>query len=183
MNSSTTFLVSTFLSLTLCGTAAAQHSTGTATRTQHSIAQRDRAPRPRPARGELRRFLRALQLSDAQKSVALEQARAADPIAHSARVESAKIRADALRDHPGDRAGAREEMRGRMKELRQRTLEQLRPFARTVLSTLTPEQRTKLAEAAKKRGKTLDEDRLEKITSWLLTRPAVRGRLERRTTR
>src|SRR5262249_38908359 len=147
MNTSRTFLGGTFLTLILCGDAAAQNSTGKEIRTQQPVA-----PRHRPARGELRRFLRALHLSDAQKAVALEQARAADPIARSARVEAAKIRAGALRAHPDDRAAAREEMRGRLKDLRQRTLEQIRPLAKRVLSTLTPEQRTKLADAAKKHG-------------------------------
>jgi hypothetical protein len=183
MNTSRILFGSAFLSLILCGTAAAQHSTGTGTRTQQPVAQRPGAPKKRPARGELRRFLRALQLSDSQKAVALEQARAADPIAHAARVEAAKIRAEALRAHPGDRDAAREEMRGRMKDLRERTLEQLRPLAKRVLSTLTPEQRTKLADAARKHGRTVDEDRVEKVTSWLLTQPGVRGRLERRASR
>jgi hypothetical protein len=48
---------------------------------------------------------------------------------------------------------------------------------------LTPEQRTKLADAAKKRGRTVDESRMENVTSWLLTQPGVRGRLERPATR
>jgi Spy/CpxP family protein refolding chaperone len=178
MNTSRTLFGSSLLALILCGAAAAQNTTGTETRIQQPVA-----PRHRHARGELRRFLRTLQLSDAQKSVALEQARAADPIAHSARVEASRIRAQALRDHPEDRAAAREEMRGQLKNLRQQTLEQLRPLAKRVLSTLTPEQRTKLADAAKKRGRTVDESRMENVTSWLLTQPGVRGRLERPATR
>jgi hypothetical protein len=70
-----------------------------------------------------------------------------------------------LRAHPGDREAAREEMRGKLKELRERTFTELRPLAQRVISTLTPEQRAKLVEAAKRRGRTLDEARLEKLTA------------------
>jgi hypothetical protein len=179
MNANKTALVSAFLTLLLAGTATAQNQTGVETRTPGPTAGKHAGGRL-GRRTELHRFLRTLKMTDAQRSVALDQARAADPIARSARTEAAKIRADALRAHPEDRAAARAEMKGKMKDLRERTLTELRPLAQRVLSTLTPEQRTKLADAAKKHGRTLDEARLEKITSWMLTRPKLAHRLEKR---
>ena len=125
-----------------------------------------------------RRLLESLQATASQRAVALEAARAAAPIARAARIEAARIRAEALAEHPDDRAAARKEMRERMRELRRRTLADLAPHASRVLATLTPEQRQKLADAATARGRTLDEERLVKLTSFLLTRPARLTRLE-----
>jgi Spy/CpxP family protein refolding chaperone len=182
MNANKTFIVSALFTL-FAATATAQNQTpknqtGVETKTPRPAAGRHAGGRI-GRRTELHRFLRTLKMTDAQRSVALDQARAADPIARSARAEAAKIRAEALRAHPDDRAAARAEMKGKLKDLRERTLADLKPLAQRVLSTLTPEQRTKLADAAKKRGRTLDEARLEKMTSWLLTRPRLAHRLEK----
>ncbi len=177
MNTNKTFLVSAFFTL-FAAAATAQNQTGVETRTPRSTAGRHVGGRI-GRRAELRRFLRTLKMTEAQRAVARDEARAADPIARSARTEAAKIRAEALRAHPGDRAAAGQEMKSKMKDLRERTLTELRPLAQRVLSTLTPEQRTKLADAAKKRGRTLDERRLERITSWLLTRPKLAHRTAR----
>jgi hypothetical protein len=130
-------------------------------------------------RGELRRFLRSLDATDAQREVAREEARAAAPISHAARLEGRAIRIEALREHPGDRAAARESARPKIRELRERTLTGLRPLAQKVVATLTPDQRKKLEDAARARGKDLDEARLEKLVSWLLTRPGTLAHLER----
>src|SRR5258705_5612675 len=144
MSSKLSFLSTPLFALILCGSAAAQH-----------------APR---------RLLHSLHATEAQRAIAREEAHAARPIARDARVEAAKIRAEALRAHPGDREAARNEMRAKLKDLRQRTFAELQPLAQRVLSTLTPEHRTKLVEAAKRRGRTLDDARLEKLTAMWLAR-------------
>lgn len=130
------------------------------------------------ARAGILRLLESLEATDAQRAVALEAARAAEPIARAARSEAARIRVEVLAKHPDDRKAARSEMKERVVELRQKTLAELAPHAGRVLATLTPEQRQKLADAATSRGRTLDEERLVKITSFLLTRPATVPRLE-----
>lgn len=130
------------------------------------------------AREGIQRLLESLQATESQRAVALEAARAAEPIAQSARSEAARIRTEVFAKHGKDRAAAREEMKQRTQELRQKTLAELAPHAGRVLATLTPEQRKKLDDAATARGKTLDEARLVKITSFLLTRPATVQRLE-----
>ena len=135
------------------------------------------------AREGIARLLESLQATDAQRAVALESARAAEPVAREARSEAARIRMEVLAKHGGDRAAARAEMRERIQELRQRTLAALEPHAKRILSTLTPEQRAKLTEAATKRGRTLDDERLVKITSFLLTRPMTVPTLEAKPAR
>ena len=130
-------------------------------------------------RGELRRFLRKLDATDAQRATALEEARAARPIARAARLEGREIRVEARREHPGDRDAARATARERLRDLRQRTLASLQPLARKVVATLTPDQRKTLEDAARARGKELDAARLEKLVSWLLTRPGTLARLEK----
>ena len=130
-------------------------------------------------RGELRRFLRKLDATDAQRATALEQARAAKPIARAARLEGREIRIEARREHPGDREAARATARERIRDLRERTLASLEPLARKVVATLTPDQRKKLEDAARARGKELDAARLEKLVSWLLTRPGTLAHLEK----
>jgi hypothetical protein len=130
-------------------------------------------------RGELRRFLKSLDATEAQRAVALEQARAAGPIARGARLEGRQIRIEARHDHPGDRAAARAAARPRIRELRERTLASLQPLSQKILASLAPEQRKKLEDAARARGREFDEARLEKIVSWLLTRPRSLTHLEK----
>jgi hypothetical protein len=130
-------------------------------------------------RGELRRFLRKLGASDAQRAVALEQARAAGPIARAARLEGREIRVESRREHPNDREAARAEARERIHDLRERTLASLQPLARKVVATLSPDQRKTLEDAARARGKELDAARLEKLVSWLLTRHGTLAHLQK----
>jgi hypothetical protein len=184
MNTKTALLATAFLALTLGSSASAQSSTETQGRRPPAPEARHPRLRERTARrGELHRFIRSLGLSDSQRAVALEEAKAAEPIARSARTEAMKIRTEARRTHPDDRAAAREDARPKLKDLRERTLASLRPLAQRMLSTLTPEQRARITESAKKRGRTIDENRLEDITSWLLTRPRTVQRLERHVQR
>jgi Spy/CpxP family protein refolding chaperone len=145
-------------------------------------------PAPTPAerpharahpRGELRTFLKKLDATEAQRQLALEEARAARPIAREARIEGARIRAEAMRAHPGDRAAARADARAKIRELRERTLDSLRPHAQKVLGSLSPDQRKTIEDAARARWKEPSEDRIEKVVSWLLTRPGAVARIRK----
>ena len=137
------------------------------------------SPVERPAhphfRGGIRTFLKRLDATDAQRQVALDEARAAQPIAHDARVEGLRIRAEARSAHPNDPAAARAAARPKLRELRERTLDTLRPHAQRVLASLTADQWKKIDDAARARGKEPSQERLEKVVSWLLTRPALRA--------
>jgi hypothetical protein len=188
MNGRTKWIGIGLLALTLGGAASAAQGIGgrRVFRGEHA-ARRALARHPRLARAirakaqareGIQRLLDSLAATDAQRAVALEAARAAEPIARQARAEALAIRSEVLAQHGGDRQAAREEMRERIGELRQRTLASLAPHAQAVLATLTPEQRAKLDEAAARRGRTLDEERLLRITSYLLTRPATVAKLE-----
>jgi hypothetical protein len=145
-----------------------------ATPTQTPVPSPVERPAHRHGRGELGRFLKKLDVTDAQRQLVLDEARAAAPIAHDARVEGLRIRADAQRANPNDPAAARAAARPKLLDLRERTLDSLRPLARRVLASLSADQRKTIEDAARARGKTPSEDRLEKVVSWLLTRPAAR---------
>jgi hypothetical protein len=193
MNGKTIWSLTLTLALSIGGVAVASPAPGgKLARTEETRMQRllDRHPRlarkhdgRAHAREGILRLMKTLEASDAQRGVALESARAAEPIARRTRSEAARIRAEVLAEHGGNREAAREEMRTRVQKLRRSTLAEIAPLAQRVLSTLTPEQRAKLEAAATKRGKTLDEDRLLKITSFLLTRPATLPRLEAKSGR
>ena len=138
-----------------------------------SPVERTRASVPQSRdRAGLRGFLRSIDATPEQRAVAREQARAAGPVARSARSEGRRIRVEALRGQGSDRAAAR----ARILELRERTLESLRPMAQKLISTLTSEQKRKLEHAARARGRELDDARLEKLVSWLLTRHGAPSR-------
>jgi hypothetical protein len=184
MTATTKWIGIGLLALTLGGAAvAADGSDGRDhPRLRQAMARHPRLARAlrhrAQAREGIQRLVESLQATDAQRAVALDAARAAEPIARAARSEAARIRAEALAEHGDDRAAARAEMKERLGDLRRRTLADLAPHASRVLATLTPEQRQKLADAATARGRTLDEERLVKLTSFLLTRPASLTRLE-----
>lgn len=136
------------------------------------------SPVERPARphfhGRLRTFLKKLDATDAQRRLALDEARAVQPIARDARVEGLEIRAEARRENPNDPAAARAAARPKLQALRERTLDSLRPHAQRILASLSADQWKKIDDAARARGKEPSQERLEKVVSWLLTRPGAR---------
>ena len=135
------------------------------------------SPVERPARPHahaLRTFLKKLDATDAQRRLVFDEARAARPIARDARLEGMRIRDEARRENPNDPAAARVAARLKLRALRERTLDSLRPHAQKVLASLSADQRKTIQDAARARGKEPSEDRLEKVVSWLLTRPAAR---------
>jgi hypothetical protein len=130
-------------------------------------------------------FLASLQVTDAQRQVMLEKARAAAPIAESARAETRRIVAaawaQAAKDGAAtDKKALREQVRTQIKALRERTWTQIEPLAKDVVLQLTPEQRQKIAEAAGKRGKTVDDAKLARLVGFRLTRPMTVPYLEAR---
>jgi Spy/CpxP family protein refolding chaperone len=121
------------------------------------------------------RFLRRLELSEAQKAQLGEARTAAEPVRADAR---AKIRAilEAARTGPRDEA-ARTQVRAQVKAVREAAAAQVEPSARRLLESVTPEQRARLAERAAKHGKTLDDAKLlKRIERALLAGRHARAR-------
>jgi hypothetical protein len=112
--------------------------------------------------------LHALQFSRAQQEQALAVARSAQPIVRELRQQ---IRAE--------RGQGREHVR----ELVRGAFERLQPQVHALIATLTPEQRAQLEARAQRRGRTLDEARLERRLAFLLSRPGAAQRIERRLER
>src|SRR5262249_49882348 len=114
-------------------------------------------------------FLASLQVTDDQRRVVLEKAKAAAPIVAGAKDEARRIVAQALanatRAGRVDRKAARLAVGAELKALRERTRAQLEPLAKDVVGSLTPEQKQKLQEAATKRGRTLDDAKLARFAT------------------
>jgi hypothetical protein len=138
----------------------------------------------RERRGKAFEFLASMQFTDAQRQVMLDKARAAAPIAEASRAEARRITAaawaKATTDAAADRAALRAEKQSRIKALRARTWPQVEPLAKDVLASFTPEQRQKIADAAAKRGRPIDDARLTKLIGFMLTRPMTVPYLEAR---
>lgn len=190
MNGLSLTLAALALGTLLAATAIAQESTGHG---RHDGQGQDDHPgrRQRPhGRRHHRRppvpngFLRSLEITDAQRGIALQEARLAAPIAESARDEARRIlaRAWAQAQNGGDRQALRESVRAQIKTLRENAFTNVEPLARRLLSTLTPEQRARIEAAAKARGRSVDEDRLVRRAAFLLTRRMTVPMLEARQT-
>jgi hypothetical protein len=125
----------------------------------------------------LARFVNKLNLTDAQRGLALQEARGTQPIVDQARRDAARILVAAEDARAG---GQTVDVRAELKSLRQQTFEKIAPMARQVLASLTPEQHQAIADAAAKHGRKVDEDRLVRRTAFLLTRPMTAAILEAR---
>jgi hypothetical protein len=128
-------------------------------------------------------FLRSLQFTDAQRQTMLDKARAAAPIVQSAKAEARKIIAAAWAkagDANVDKKAIRADVKTQLQALRAKTWPQIEPLAKDVVASLTPEQRQKFTEAASKRGKTVDDEKLTKIMGRLISRPMAVPYLEAR---
>lgn len=135
-------------------------------------------------RAEIRKFVRGLEITDAQRAQALVAARAIAPIAQSARSEARTILENARKANPsGDRAAIRAAVKPQLEALKQRTLAQAMPIARGVFDTLTPAQKDQLRAAAEKHGRTFDAERATQRLGRLLARPRAVEVLEARTKR
>ena len=135
-------------------------------------------------RAEIRKFVRALEITDAQRANALAAAQAIAPIAQAARTEARGIVENARKQNTtGDRSAIREATRASLKALRERTAAQVLPIAKGVFDSLTVEQKDKLRAAAERHGRTFDPEKATRKIGFLLARPHAVEFLERRTQR
>lgn len=135
----------------------------------------------RDRRGKVAKFIESLQITDAQRQLMLDKARAAEPIAAEARKELARILVAAQdAGKTGDPAEARRAAHEKVRGLKEATLAKLEPLAKEIVASLSPDQRKKFEEAAARHGRTFDEARLVKRLSRWLTRPMTVPMLEAR---
>ena len=128
---------------------------------------------PRARRHARARFLRSLDLSDAQRAT-LREARAAGAKAGAAAREKARaIRKEARAAGVADDA-ARASLRERLKAVRAEARAAVAPEAQKPVTSLTPEQRARLEARAKERGKTFDEARFRARVERALLRSGGR---------
>lgn len=131
-----------------------------------------------------REFLRGLEVTDAQRALALEQARAMAPRARELRREALRIRQEAREGvSTGDREAVRAETRERIRALRERARAELAPHGRALVDSLTPEQRAKIEARLAERGRTFDAQRASERAGRWLARPRVHDRVEARSRR
>jgi len=136
------------------------------------------------ARGEI---ARALQLTDDQRRVVLEKARAAEPIVAQGRRDRAKLlveeheaRRARTAESPRPTAEDRAARRTAHRALRDKFAADLAPLAKDVVATLTPEQRARLEGFAAARGRKLTDEALVRWTSRMLSRPMTVPMMEAR---
>lgn len=126
----------------------------------------------RHARFEARRaerLARMLGLTEAQRDDFRKAREAAAPVRTDLRAKIHALREEARK---GERTEAsRAATREAVKALVATAREQVAGDARRLLATITPEQRARLAEAAARRGKTLDDARLLRGIERMLLRP------------
>jgi LTXXQ motif family protein len=130
------------------------------------------------------KFLATLDITDEQRRIVLEKARAAAPVVETAKDEARRIVArawaSAARDPAIDRKSLKETTKAELVALREKTRASIEPLAKEVVASLTPEQRKKVEEAAAKHGRTVDEAKLVKFASRLISRPMTVAFLEAR---
>ena len=136
------------------------------------------------ARGEV---ARALELTDDQRRVVLEKARAAEPIVAQGRRDRAKLlvaERDARRartaDAPRPTAEDRAAQRAARRAVREKLAADLAPLAKDVVATLTTEQRARLEGFAAAHGRKVTDETLVRRTSRMLARPMTVPMLEAR---
>lgn len=125
-----------------------------------------------------RKFVRARDLTEAQRALARQEAEALAPAARAARDEARSIvEAARARARGGDREGARAAAREQLKALRERTRAEFAPHGRAVIQSLSPEQRARIEARLAERGKTFDVERAsERLGRWM-ARPRVQARV------
>lgn len=145
-----------------------------------AFAGREAGPRARLARKVAHRrhrahqLLRALELTDAQKQ-ALQEAREG---AATVRTDLAsKVRSILEQARTGERTPeARKAVREQVKAAIVSARTAVEPSAARFVASLSADQKAKLAEKAKARGKTFEEPKLVKAISGMLIAPGRHGR-------
>jgi Spy/CpxP family protein refolding chaperone len=130
-------------------------------------------------------FLASADVTNEQRALVLEKARAAAPILAESRRQARTIVAEAwvaagAQGAQSDRAAVRAAVREKLKTLRAETKGRIDVLAKEVVASLTPEQRQKLEARAAKRGRTLDDARLTRFAAALIRRPMTVAYLEAR---
>jgi Spy/CpxP family protein refolding chaperone len=116
-----------------------------------------------------RRFVRSLDLSEAQRATFREAREATAAVRKDARTQVRTALAEARK--AGDRSEpARAALREKVRAVRASALRAVEPQAKRVLDAITPEQRAKIEERAKACGRTVDEARLLRRVEQLLLR-------------
>jgi hypothetical protein len=131
---------------------------------------RERFQRLRRARD----FARSLEITPEQREQARDAARALSPEAAELRARARQIleRARALKQS-GDREGARQHLRAELRPLIEEAKSRGGEHARPLIGTLTPEQRERFSELARRHGRTFDDERAaEKLGRMLGSRRA-----------
>ena len=122
-----------------------------------------RARIQRAVRGQHRmgEVARRLGVTDDQRALARSTAQQLRPLAESVKPQIREIvqRARALA-RSGDREGARAVVQTELKPLVERLRAQTRPMVQPLIQSLTPEQRAKVENFLRARGRTLDEGKL-----------------------
>jgi hypothetical protein len=137
-------------------------------------------PRPKPpVPPNASQLFQELQLSQAQREQALATARTAESVAQTTRREMARAiwaeRSAAPKTGDATPSG---NLRERLKAMHENAFQQLEPQVRTLIATLTPEQRAKLEARAKEHGVTFDENRFAHRLAFRLSRPMAVPMLE-----
>jgi len=130
-------------------------------------------------------FLASPEVTNEQRALVLEKARAAAPILADARRQARTIVAEAWASATADgakpdRRAIRASVKDKLKTLRTETRGRIEVLAKEVVASLTPEQRQKLEAVAAKRGRTIDEARLTRFAMALISRPMTVAYLEAR---
>ncbi len=130
------------------------------------------------------KLLATLDVTDDQRRLVLEKARAAAPIVETAKDEARRIVAaawaSAAKDPAIDRKALKVATKAGLVALREKTRSSIEPLAKEVVASLTPEQRRMVEEAAAKHGRTAGEAKLVKFASRIISRPMTIAYLEAR---
>jgi hypothetical protein len=152
------------------------------------LALLEKEKRGRAMKARHRALERIASLSDEQARAALEASKDLARIREEARAKAAAILLDARsrakaggKDAaPEARKALREETRGKMAALREGLRAPMGEAGMKVVRSLTPEQRAKIEEHAKSKGRTVDEGRLALRFGHRLSRPWARALLRAR---
>jgi hypothetical protein len=153
-------------------------------RGRHGAAREKFGKAMKQRRQRVVQFLATLEITDEQRRLVLEKARAAAPLIETAKGDARRIIAQAwaaaAKDAAIDRKALKETTKAQLVALREKTRAAIEPLAKEVVASLTPEQRKKVEEAAAKHGRTVDDAKLTKFAAHMISRPMTIAFLEAR---
>jgi len=119
------------------------------------------------------RFLKSLELTDAQKALLADGRAQAEGVRKDLREKIAALLKTPVTGENAEQL--RKDRRAKIRELVEAARGQVEPSAAKFVAALTPEQKAKIAEAATKHGKTYDEAKFTKRISMLMLAPGRHG--------